>query len=149
MGRKVAIIVLVLIIIAGGSWWLFRPASSKSSNEIVTSGFIEATEISAAPEAGGRLVAIYASEGDEVTAGMPLFQLDDSLLKAREQQAEASLDLAKAYLEQAIVVRDGARQAWEDTLEVQNNPLELEARISAAQGELDIAELDPEREQAI
>ena len=148
MGRKLAIIIAVLIVIGSG-WWFFSINSSDSSADILTSGFIEAREITAASEVGGRITAIYVSEGDEVSAGAPLFHLDDSLLKARERYDETSLNLVKASLEQAIVSRDGIKTAWENARDVQLNPLELETRITAAQGELDMAELNLQKEQEI
>ena len=148
MGRKLAIIIAVLIVIGSG-WWFFSINSSDSSADILTSGFIEAREITAASEVGGRITAIYVSEGDEVSAGTPLFHLDDSLLKARERYDETSLNLVKASLEQAIVSRDGIKTAWENARDVQLNPLELETRITAAQGELDMAELNLQKEQEI
>jgi len=149
MGRKMAVIVLILIIISAGSWWFFNAISPDSSTDILSSGFIEATEINAAPEMGGRITAIYVGEGEAVSAGAPLFALDDTLLKAQEKQAEASLSLTKAYLEQTIILRDGTRKAWENARDVQLSPLELESRITAAQNELDIAELELKREQEI
>jgi len=57
--------------------------------------------------------------------------------------------LAQAYLEQAKVTQDGAKKAWENALDVQRNPLELEARIIAAQGELEMAELNLIRETEV
>ncbi|TES88078.1 MAG: HlyD family efflux transporter periplasmic adaptor subunit [Dehalococcoidia bacterium] len=59
------------------------------------------------------------------------------------------MNLARAYLEQAVIVRDGAEKAWENALDVQSNPLELETRIIAAQGELEMAELNLLREKEI
>jgi HlyD family secretion protein len=145
----VIILIIAVVIILTGIWWFVNSASSEISSDISTSGFIEAREITAASEVGGRITAIYASEGDRVCAGTPLFQLDDSLLKARENQVEASLNLTRAYLEQAMVARDGTMQAWENARDVQLNPLELETRITAAQGEFDMAELNLKKEQEI
>jgi multidrug resistance efflux pump len=59
------------------------------------------------------------------------------------------VQLTQAYLEQAVVSQDGAKKAWEDALDVQREPLELEAKITAAQGELALAELDLKRVKEI
>jgi len=155
---KLAAIILIIavVIISAGIWWFGNSASSETSTDIFASGFIEAKDISIAPEVGGRIVYIAVAEGDEVKAGVPLIELDDSLLKAQQRQAEATVKLAQAGLEQAIasrnqaiVSRDGAKKAWENALDVQRNPLELEAKIIAAQGELDMAELALLREEEI
>ena len=141
--KKIGLIVFVVTIIAGvGLWWSFGSASSESSSDILTSGFIEARDVAIASEVGGRIVDITTSEGDRVEAGVLLVKLDDSLLKAQDQQAEANVELARAYLQQAIVSRGGAKKAWENALDVQSNPLELEAKIIAAQGELEMADLN-------
>ena len=138
---KLIVVFLAVIIIGGGLWWFTDTESADYSSDILTSGFIEAKEVAIAPEVCGRIIDIGAGEGDKVAAGSPLVHLDDSLLVAHQQQAAAAVALAQASLEQATVVRDGAKRIWVEALEVQANPLELEARIIAAQGGLDMAEL--------
>ena len=139
---RLAIVFVVLITIGGGLWSSLGSASSDSSSNILTSGFIEARDVAIALEAGGRIADITAREGDQIVAGVPLVKLDDSLLAAQEKQARANVKLIQAYLQQAIISRDGAKKGWVNALDVQRNPLELEARIIAAQGELETAELD-------
>ena len=145
MKRKkisLAIVLVVLITIGGGLWSSLGSASSNSSSNILTSGFIEARDVAIALEAGGRIADITAREGDQIEADMPLVKLDDSLLTAQEKQAEATVKLTQAYLKQAIISREGAKKGWVNALDVQRNPLELETRIIAAQSELETAELD-------
>ena len=163
MKRRIIIIVLALVIIVGGGlgWYIssspavlerlgFTP--SPSAQTIFASGFLEATDVAIAPEVSGRIAYIAVSEGDGVKAGVTVVKLDDSLLQAQQREAEAAVKLARAGLEQAtvsreqaIVSRDGAKKVWEDALDIQSNPLELEARIIAAQGELEQVELILER----
>jgi len=149
--KKIRLITsVVLIVVVGIILWQFVfTDASDSSAGINTSGFIEARDVAIALEAGGRITDINASEGDRVEAGVVLVQLDDSLLLAQQQQAEANIRLAQAYLEQALASRDGAEKAWENALDVQRNPLELETRIIAANGELELAELNLAREKEI
>lgn len=139
---------VLVVIVAVVVWQVMGSVSSSPSADIISSGFIEARDVVIALEVGGRIVAIAAREGDEVKPGVPLVRLDDSLLKAQRQQAEAAVKVAQAGLrqalanqDQAIVVRDGAKKVWESTLDVLRDPLELEAKIVAAQGELTSAEL--------
>ena len=138
--RLAAMILIAVIIIVTGVWWFVNSASSQTSTDILTSGFIEGKDVAIALEAGGRITEIAAEEGDRVEAGVTLVKLDDSLLKAQKQQAEANVQLAEASLAQAAASQDGAKKSWEDALDVLNNPLELQARIIAAEGEVDAAE---------
>ncbi len=146
--RLLAVMVLI-VVIGAGLWWSFGRSSSDLPGAILASGFIEARDVSIAAETGGRIAEISADEGDHIAAGTTLIRLDDSLLMAQKRQAEANVNLARAYLEQAVIVRDGAEKAWENALDVQSNPLELETRIIAAQGELEMAELNLLREKEI
>jgi len=140
---------LFIVVIAVVSWEALGCSSADRSGDILTSGFIEARDVAISAETGGRIAKIAADEGDHITAGSILIRLDDSLLAAQKKQAEANVNLARAYLEQAIISRDGAEKAWKNALDVQRNPLELGARIIAAQGELEIAELNLQREKEI
>lgn len=143
--RLVAIVLIVLMVFSAGAWWLIGSVSSKSATDILTSGFIEARDFAIAFESGGRIVELTVREGDRVNSGQTLVKLDDSLLQAQKQQAEAALGLAQANLELATVSQAGAKKAWDNALGVQRDPLELEAKIAAAEGELDMAELDLKR----
>jgi HlyD family secretion protein len=142
--RLAAILAVGVALVSTGIWWFISSASREVSTDILTSGFVEARDVAIAFEAGGRIVEIAAREGDSVRAGATLVKLDDSLLKAQKQQAEANVKLAQALLEQAVASRNGAKKAWENALDVQRNPLELEAKITAAQGEVEMAELSLE-----
>jgi HlyD family secretion protein len=147
--RAAVIIIVVVAVISTGIWWFFKSSSSEASPDILTSGFIEATSVSIAPEYGGRITDISAEEGDSVTAGTALVKLDGSLLAAQKEQAEAAvkiagvtLERAKISQEQAAISAEGARKILDNALDMQANPLELDTRIITAQGEVEIAELN-------
>lgn len=53
------------------------------------------------PRSDGEITRIMFTEGDNVTAGQPLFQLDDRVAKAQLAQARAALASAKAAAVQA------------------------------------------------
>ncbi len=102
------------------------------SDPLTASGTIEADTVDLAPEIGGRLVEIKAGRGDTVKAGDVLFRLDDSILQAQRNQANASLQAAQAQLAAAqanlSLLQAGATQE----------------QIQAAQAQLDQAEASRE-----
>ena len=138
--------------------------STPQAEGIVASGFVEAEEVSIAPEVGGLIVEILVSEGDTVEAGQPLVQLNDTLAQAQLDLAQAGLEVAQARLAQvhagarpeairraeaelaqAEAARDGAYQGWQDTLALVDNPQELDAQIAQAEAQLAAAEAELRR----
>ena len=101
-------IVLMLVIVG------CAPAESEA---LQASGQIEATEIAVASELSGRIINVYAAEGDSIQAGDPLLKLDDSLLQSERQSAQAALDSAKASVEAAQVALDAAQLQYDLTLD--------------------------------
>lgn len=61
----------------------------------------------------GQIVKVFFSDGQEVAAGQPLFQLDPRPFQASLQQAEAALQRDKAQLDRART----QRQRYQDLLE--------------------------------
>jgi len=142
MKRKLGIIAIVVALIAGavGVGWIYfrlnpaawdafvaemqggttgstapRPVKrpARRSGGLVASGTIEAEDVTVAAEMGGRIVAMLADEGDEVTAGEVLVKLDQTLLLAQQEQAEAAVARAQAALDaaqaQLAIAKAGAR----------------------------------------
>lgn len=135
---------------------------------LVASGFIEAEEASVTSELGGRIVALHADEGDEVTVGQTVVELDSSLLLSQVKMAEAelavaeaklaqvkagvrqeTLDYALALLEQARVAQSAAQVAAEDAQLMLENPQELELALTAARARLDVLDSQERQAQAI
>jgi HlyD family secretion protein len=125
-----------------------RPASA--SARLVASGNIEAEEVSIAAEIGGRIIQMPVDEGDQVTAGETVIQLDPTVLLAqREQalaavaQAQAAVDAAQAQLD---LTRAGARP--EEIAAGQGTVAEAQSGLRTARGQLAAAEADLEIAQA-
>jgi multidrug resistance efflux pump len=110
---------------------------------------------------------MHAAEGEEVHQGDLLAELDTSLVQASQNQLEAALTTARAKLaevsappraedvaaaeaelRQAQATRDGAKAVWQAAQSVVDNPLELNAHIDAARGEIAILEKQVEAAQA-
>lgn len=148
--------------------WLARlplGAAEESGGALVLSGFIEAEEIELAPELGGRVVALPFAEGDEISEGDMLLDLDTALLEARRDAMQARLDIAEAQrdllargvreeaiaqAEAQVAVAQAAAEAARKSLDaawmVRNEPqdvavriAEVEAQIAAAQHQVNAA----------
>jgi HlyD family secretion protein len=177
--RYVAIPVVVLLLVcAAAAWWYVSSnpglldqiglaAGAGPSGVLAVSGIVEAEEVAVTTEMGGRVAQVLADEGDAVREGDLLIRLDDALLLAQREQAEAALEAAEAalaqivagaseqdirqaetLLEQAEVARDGALRALQDAQTARAEPQELEAQIDAARNQLQIAELTVEQARA-
>jgi len=133
--------------------------TAAAEEALSASGFIEAEEFSLTAEVSGRIDQLLADEGDEAKKGDTLVVLDDALAQAQLREVQAAVQIAQAALAQveagprpeairqaeaalaqAQAARDGAYQAWQDTLAIRNDPQELEAQIDAARAQLEVAE---------
>lgn len=133
-------------------------ASRPTVGAITASGFIEAEEVSVAPEVGGRIAEVLVAEGDTVEAGQVLVRLDDRIAQAQVALAQAGVEVAqaqlararagarpeeirraRALLAQAEAARDGAYQAWQDARAMLANPQELNARVVQAETQVEVA----------
>jgi HlyD family secretion protein len=164
MKRKILVGIVVGIVIIGAAtagiyFFVLNPAPVQSeAGDLVASGFIEAEEVSIAPELGGRVLELLVEEGDDVEAGQVLARLDGTLLEAQIEAAQAGLDMAQAQLAQAQAGarpeqvqkaeadlaqaqagRDGAYQGWQDLIALRDNPQRLDAQIAQAEAQVAIA----------
>jgi multidrug resistance efflux pump len=142
-----------------------EPATT--SDVIAASGTIEADKITISAEIGGRITRVAIGEGDNVTAGQTLIEIDGALLDAQIGQAQAALasaqaelarvsagprpaqvEAAQAALAQAETRQAGARRAWDDAQQVRDNLLALDTKIQAAENEVRLALARVERATA-
>ncbi len=113
--RWIIRIAIVLLIAAAGyaGWQRFKP-QSLPSNIVSANGRIEATEIDIATRTPGRVKDILVSEGDFVTAGQTLVEMDTEVLQAQRREAEAQWRRAMIGIDTAktqVVQRRAERQA--------------------------------------
>jgi HlyD family secretion protein len=190
MKRAIILLVVLLVLAGLGAWWYLTTSpqqamqlmtrlglSSDQAAQLVAqlvptgtaraaetslsaSGTIEGEEVSITAEVGGRIEALLADEGDEVEAGAVLVRVDEALLKAQVNQAQAALETAKAKLAQVEVgarpeeiaaaqaglaeaqaIQEGAYRAWQNALEAREDPQQLETQISQARTEVELAKV--------
>ena len=190
---KRAIIILVSVVVAGGAiglgwwyvnenpeWWFWAQDEFDRAVEelglepeeevagIVASGYIEAEKISVATEMGGRITALKADEGDAITEGQVLVELDDALLHSQIEIAQAelaiaeatlaqvqagvrqeTLDYAQAMVAQARVAENASHVGWQDAQTMLENPQELDLAITAARAQLGVLDHQVAQAQAM
>jgi HlyD family secretion protein len=106
------IIPVFLLLIAGAAAiWYFTRNNNAVSDELSASGTIEAVQVAINPELGGRISAILVEEGDLVSVGQTLVQLDATLYQTQRQQAEASLDMTQLHVKAAQAAVESAEAA--------------------------------------
>ncbi len=88
---RLLLAVSAVVIAIGAAWWWHVLHVSYSTGDAQVTADI--SDIS--PKVSGRLLKLYVSEGDVVTAGQELAELDHSQLATAVSQAEAALDSAK------------------------------------------------------
>jgi len=110
---------------------------AQTSDAIVASGHVEATDVRLSTKVAGRLASMDVREGDAVSAGQLLARIDTTDLELALRQARAERDQAAAELRLRLA---GYRQ--EDIAE-------LEAQIRATRADLDAAERDLQRMQGL
>jgi multidrug efflux pump subunit AcrA (membrane-fusion protein) len=77
--------------------------NGQSTAQLNASGTISVAQVNIAPQLGGMVVSVSVEEGSQVKKGDELFRLDDSLLIAQRDQANAAIALAEAAVNTAKV----------------------------------------------
>lgn len=108
--------------------WTFFETESLPAGFVRSNGRIEAVEIDIATKAAGRLVEVHVDEGDFVTAGQVLAQMDTDVLNAQLREAEAELHRTKTAVETAqsnVTQRHSEKAAAESVVLQRNAELDL------------------------
>lgn len=99
-------------------------------------GWVEGDLVFVSPYESGRIETLFVREGDAVTAGAPLFTLDDELQQADLKQNEASVTNARQAFQRAqLLVKSnaGTQKALEDAEAALRT---AEARLNSSQTRL-------------
>lgn len=100
--RKTFLLIIWLIalipLILGG-------CGSKESSTGLPTGTVEAREVDVNAKIPGRIVKLLVAEGDGVKPDQVVIELDDKDLKAKEAQALAAMQAAKAQIQEARTAR--------------------------------------------
>jgi len=109
--RKIAPVIVFVGLIAAILYYLVNVSGTQAKGPLTASGTVEVVEIRLAAEISGRVVEVLVEEGQAVTAGQALVRLDDSLLQAQRQQAQAAMQVALANFELVSAGQPAEQQA--------------------------------------
>jgi HlyD family secretion protein len=149
--RRIVFIVSAVILIAAGIfiWSIFFAAPRIPDSIVAVSGRIEGDDSAVAPKTTGRILEVRVREGDTVNAGDTIAILDDAQVRAREDQARATLLEAeakgKAAQEQIAVLQEQFEQS---RLGVGQSKLDTEGHVRQAEADLATAQSELARQEA-
>ena len=151
----IALLALVVVLVARARAGTRRQTGNET---LMASGVIQAQEVAIASEFAGQIAEMPVAEGDDVTAGQVVVQLDTELLDARVEVARATVEMAEAGLAQAkagaragqVAVAEAqlaqaeagrltAQQAVSDTQALLANPQDINLQIAVAKAQLESA----------
>src|SRR5579883_614551 len=129
MPRRFLYAVIALGVAARLAWAGWTGLSQRGGTDrLFGSGTIEATEVQVSPSIPGRVVRLFADEGQTVRAGQVLAQLEPEEARAQLAQAEAAVRAAEARAAGA----SSQLAAAETRVSEARTALLLEARVAEA-----------------
>jgi HlyD family secretion protein len=149
--RRMMIIASALILIVAGIiiWRVFFATPSLPDSIVAVSGRIEGDDSAVASKTTGHILEVRVREGDVVNAGDTIAILDDDQIRARENQARATLleaeAKAKGAQEQIAVLQEQLQQSQ---LQVGQSRLDTAGRVRQAEAELATAQSDLAQQEA-
>ena len=110
--RKVLLVLLVLAALGAWGWWVYEK-EQKQSPANSASGTIECDEVHIASRYGGRVVRLFANEGEALTNDQLIAELSAPELVAQRAEAAATLaDLEAGARKEELAA---AKAEWEST----------------------------------
>ena len=117
------------------------PRSIQAS--VLASGhLVHEEEVLLTTEVIGRVTGIYVEEGDRVTAGQLLLQIDDEIYRAAVEQNEATVRMQEIAIQRQQVRADNLRTQWERQRALHERNLIDDDSFDAVTNELNVAEID-------
>ena len=157
--RKSIVIIALIVAIAATAGIVRTRFGGGGANLIVTEPLaprdIQATvlasgqlahevEVQLTTEEIGKVTEIYVAEGDPVSAGQLVLQIDDELLRAAVEQNEANVRVQEIAIQRQQLRVENLRNQWNRKKELFERELLDMDSFDLATNELDIAEVDLE-----
>ncbi len=117
------------------------PRSIQAS--VLASGtLVHEEEVELTTEEIGKVTEIFVEEGDRVTKGQLLLQIDDETFRAAVEQSEAIVRIQEIAIQRQQMTLDNLRTQWERKEELHERDLIDEDSFDVATNDLGIAEID-------
>jgi multidrug resistance efflux pump len=101
--RRILRLVLVAALVGAGGWYYVAQSRPRA---LVLTGIVTTTDVVVAPQIGGRIAALHVREGDQVTAGQVLAEIEPGELAAeRDYYAHSAESLESSVREQQAGLR--------------------------------------------
>ncbi len=137
MAKRLLIMLLLALFLVSG-------CSSKEEEGLVVSGTVEAQEINVSSQISGQVISVKVEEGQDISKGDILFEIDDQALALKYQQAEAALASLKAQYQD---LKSGSRQ--QQLSQAAANVTKAAASVTGAEKALNNARDEMERIKAL
>jgi HlyD family secretion protein len=118
--RKIPILILITAVVAGGIYYV----ATRQPGKIILTGIVTTDEVIVSPEIQGRLQQLLVKEGDVVTNGELLAQIqpeqwqaDMAFYASGEQESSADLAQAQADLENARLNFERIKDLYTNNIE--------------------------------
>lgn len=128
--KKRILFILFLLVLVGAGAAVYLGQRQVREQELFYSGTIEATRADLAFQASGRVERVLVDEGEDVTAGQLLAELDRSELEANRRVAEARVVTVERELARLAALLDVHRATLPDEVDRAEAGVQaLEARL--------------------
>lgn len=134
MAKRLLPLLVIAAVAYGGYTYATRPPSS-----LTLTGLVTTHDVSVAPQIGGRLVALAVKEGDTVTKGQVVAEIEPSELAADRAFYEASAEGAASQISEAEAALRLQQQQVRDQI------AQAEATVATAEAQVVAAKADAER----
>jgi HlyD family secretion protein len=161
MGKKILIILLVLVLVVGipivqkvlrggeAVTVIVEPLEGRSiQTSVLASGrLVHENEVNLSTEQPGRVTAIYVQEGDQVTEGQLLLEIDDERYRTTVEQRQAAVRMQEIAIERQRTALENQRVQWQRMAELSARALIDDDSFDTATNNLRLAEIDLETGQ--
>lgn len=145
MAKRLLPLVLVAAAAFGGYTWFNRPPTS-----LTLTGLVTTHDVEVAPQIGGRLVSLSVKEGDHVTQGQLLAEIEPAELQAeRAYYGFAAEGAASQITEAQAALRLQQQQVRDQIAQAEATVATTEAQVTAANADAERARLTLDRTQGL
>jgi HlyD family secretion protein len=141
MAKKLPLLLLIAAAAYGAYYFFTRPPSS-----LVLTGIVTTHDVAVAPQIGGRLVTLAVKEGDTVTKGQTVAEIEPGELQAERAFYEHSAEgIASQVRESEAALRLQERQLIDQVKQAQSSVATADAQKNAAAADVERAKITLDR----